>query len=157
MKMIKIIISGIFGFLGGFFAAYKLVLKSSNKWKEMSNKHLAIMLLFNQWMIAKKSGGSIAEYLENQGYQRVIIYGMSYVGQRLLEELTDSEIEIVAAMDKNADILNSAVPILAPQDEVPNTDCIIVTAIYHYSEIKEMLSYRVQCPILSLESVLYEI
>lgn len=157
MKAIKIVVFGAVGFLGGFFSAYKLVSKSINEWKQMSNKHLAILRLFNQWMIVRKEGNGVADYLKDMGYSRVIIYGMSYAGQRLLDDLAESKIEVTAAIDRNAGAIESSIPILLPQDDLPEVDCIIVTAIYSFSEIKEMLSDKVHCPILSLEDILYKI
>ncbi len=157
MKVFKIAVSYVAGFLVGFFVAYKLVSKSINEWKRMSDKHFAILRLFNQWMIVRKEGGSIAEYLREKGYSRVIIYGMSYAGQRLLDDLAESKIEVITAIDRNAGTIEVPISILLPQDEFPDADCIIVTAIYSFSEIKEMLSHKVNCPILSLEDILYKI
>ena len=42
-------------------------------------------------------------------------------------------------------------------DDLPETDVIVVTAIYFYEEIREELSQLVDCPIISLEDVVYEI
>ncbi len=35
-------------------------------------------------------------------------------------------------------------------------DAIVVTAITFYDEIKEELSRKIDCPIISLEDILYE-
>lgn len=133
----------------------KLALTASNEWRQMSDKHLALLQLFNQWMIVNKPGSSVAGYLEEKGYSKVIIYGMGYAGQRLYDELRESQIEIIAVMDRNASTIEAAVPVLLPEAAVPNADCIVVTAISYFTEIKDMLSHRVQCPILSLENILY--
>lgn len=130
--------------------------KSYGKWKEMSDKHLALMLLFNQWIIVKQSGRDIKEYFRRNGYKKVIIYGMSYAGERLLDDLAGSDVKVVAAIDKNAKNIFTDVPVIMPEEDVPECDCIVVTAVNCFDEIEKLLSEKVSCPIVSLEDVLYE-
>lgn len=129
----------------------------SAKWKAMSDKHLAIILLFNRWLMVKQSGKTIKEYFYRNSYQKVVIYGMSYAGERLLDDLTDSNIEVVAAIDKNAKDILAAVPIFTPNEEIPVCDCVVVTATSFFDEIEKTLSQKVSCPVVSLEDILYEI
>lgn len=129
----------------------------SGKWKAMSDKHLAIMLLFNQWLIVRQSGKSIKEYFFRKGYQKIVIYGMSYAGERLLDDLVDSGIEVIAAIDQKAKDIIENVPVITPDEEIPACDCIVVTAIGFFDEIEEFLSKKVSCPVVSLEDILYEI
>lgn len=99
---------------------------------------------------------SIAEYLKNKGFNKIAIYGMGYVGERLFDELKDSDVKVEYAIDKNADGINMEIDVFTPEEELPDVDLIIVTAIYFYAEIertlKELTDYRVS----SLEDILYE-
>ena len=57
--------NGHFFLLGSIVGAMGILLvknKDNNKWKELADKHLAIMLLFNQWLILKQEGKSILSY-----------------------------------------------------------------------------------------------
>lgn len=46
---------------------------------------------------------------------------------------------------------------ILPGENMPEVDAIVVTPIYYYYEIQEMLSSKVDCKIISLEDILNEI
>lgn len=123
-------------------------------------KNEAILKMFNQWLIIKQEGKSIAAYLKENNFKKIAIYGMSYAGQRLLDELKGTDIEVLYAVDQNADrMLFDEVDMItkgeiAYQQEV---DAVIVTAIYFFDDIEEEISEIVDCPIVSLEDIVYEL
>lgn len=127
------------------------------KWKEYADKHLAIMQLFNQWLMTKQEGKTLEDYLKREEINTVAIYGMSYVGERLYDELKTSGISVKYAIDKNAEGIYSEIDIVQPEEELEKVDAIIVTAIYYYDEIAEMLEKKTDARILSLEDVLYDL
>ena len=80
---------------------------------------------------------------------------MSYLGERLLDELKDTGIVVRYGIDKNAQNIYADVEIKSLDDELPEVDAIVVTAVYFFDEIEEELSKRVEYPIISLEDVVY--
>ena len=44
-----------------------------------------------------------------------------------------------------------------PKEELENVDAIIVTAVESFYEIRDMLKQKIECPIISLEDIIYEI
>ena len=42
-------------------------------------------------------------------------------------------------------------------DDLENVDAIVVTAITFFDEIAEKLEEKVNCPVISLEDILYEV
>lgn len=132
-------------------------LEEREKWKQLADKHLALMQLFNQWMITKQEGKSIVDYFHKESIKSIAIYGMSYVGERLYDELRDSDIEVKYVIDKNADGIYSELEIVTPQEELEEVDAIVVTPIFYFDEIEGMLSAKTEATILSLEDILYEI
>ncbi|MBD5523532.1 MAG: hypothetical protein HDR04_03775 [Lachnospiraceae bacterium] len=124
---------------------------------KMSEKHLSLYLLMNQWVKVKQENKSIADYLEGNGYKEIAIYGMNYVGETLLDELTNSNVKVKYAIDKNANTIYSDVDIVTPDDELAEVDAVIVTAITFFDEIEENLLEKMDCPILSMEDILYEV
>lgn len=151
------ILGATVGAVGGAAVAGKVCTKNAEKWKKMSDKHLALFLLMNEWMKTKQEGKCIKDYFDKHEYKTVAIYGMSYIGERLLDELADSGIEVKYAIDRNADAIYSDIEVCSPEDELPEVDVIIVTAVYFFDEIYDQLSKKVQCSVESLEDVLYEI
>lgn len=131
--------------------------KKVNKEHQMSEKHLTIVKVFNRWMRNKQEKKEIVKYLEQQGYQSIAIYGMSFLGERLLDELKGSGIIVKYAIDRNAENIRSKVKVKNLADELPEVDAIIVTAVYFFEEIKETISQKVNCPIISLEDIVYEV
>ena len=124
---------------------------------KMSEKHLALYLMMNQWVKVKQENKSIAKYLEAKGYREVAIYGMNYVGETLLNELTGTNVIVKYGIDKEAERMYKDIDVLLPDDELPEVDLIIVTPITFWEEIKEKLSAKSNCTIMSMEDILYEV
>lgn len=142
------------GAVGGSILAGKALNKTD--YQQLANKHLAIMKLYDQWLQTKQEGKSMVEYFHQNHISSIAVYGMSFVGQRLYEELKDSDITISYAVDKNAAGIYADVDILTPDDDLPQTDAIVVTAVYFFNEIEELLEEKTTAKILSLEDILYE-
>lgn len=119
-------------------------------------KNEAILKMFNQWLIIKQEGKNIAAYMKENNFKKIAVYGMSYAGERLLDDLKGTEIEVAYGIDQNADRIFSETEVVTLEDTLQPVDAIIVTAIYYFDEIEEKLSELVDCPIISLEDVIYE-
>ncbi len=147
--------------LGGAAAAAVAVKKVAGNATEvqhnMSEKHLALFLMMNQWVAVKQEGKNLADYFTKRGYKTIAIYGMSYAGERLVEELKDSDIQIKYGIDKKADTIYSDIDVVTMEDELAEVDAIVVTPIFFFDEIEEKLSEKTDCPIISLEDILYEV
>lgn len=128
-------------------------LKQANHY---GNKHLEMFLMMNQWVKVKQEGGNLASFFEKNNYKKIAIYGMGYAGETLVEELKGSDIEIAYGIDQKADSIFADINVVFPDNPLDDVDAIVVTAITFFDEIEERLSKKVDCPILSLEDVLYE-
>lgn len=131
--------------------------ETNKKVKKMSDKHLALFLMMNQWVKVKQEGKNLETYFERNGYQKIAIYGMSYAGETLFNELKDSNIQVAYAIDQKAEGIYADVDIVSPDAVLADVDAIVVTPIFFMDEIEEMLSSRISCPILSLEDILFEV
>ncbi len=125
--------------------------------KDMSAKHLKLFLMMNQWVKVKQEGKNLSTYFENKGYKRIAIYGMSYAGETLVDELKDTGIEVVYGIDQNADSIFADIDIVTMDDTLEEVDAVVVTAITFFGEIEEKLSGKLNCSIISLEDILYEV
>ena len=129
--------------------------KESDKWKELADKHLVLMQLFNQWMITKQEGKSVIDYFERENIKSIAIYGMSFVGERLYDELKKSNIDVKFAIDKKADRIYSDVEVVTPDDMFEEVDAIVVTPVFYYEEIESFLTKKTDITIISFEDILY--
>ncbi|MBD5489852.1 MAG: hypothetical protein HDR13_13860 [Lachnospiraceae bacterium] len=133
---------------------------SSKKIEEMAEgqrKVHELYMAFDQWLRIRQEGKTLVEYFVKNGYKTVAIYGMKELGERLHDELQGSDITVKYAIDKNADSIYADVDVLMPDEKMDLVDVIVVTALYYFDEIEEMLSDKVDCPIISLEEILYEV
>lgn len=133
---------------------------SAKKIKELAKQHAKICELymaFDRWLQIRQEGKTLAEYFTKNGYKTVAVYGMKELGERLLDELKDSGVTVSYGIDKNADAIYVDVDMVTPDKELAPVDVIVVTAITYFDEIEEMLREKVDCPIVSLEDILYEV
>lgn len=109
-----------------------------------------------EWLRIKQEGKSLTAFFVQNGYKTVAIYGMKELGERLYDELKDSEIKVKYVIDQNADSICADVDVVTPDDTLEAVDVIVVTAIHYFDEIEEALSQKVDCSIVSMEDVIYE-
>ena len=156
----KIILSAILGTvmgaIGGGGIVRTIASKKEKDCRNMSDKHLALFLLMNEWLRTKQEGKEIKKYFDKKGYKSIAIYGFSYIGERLLDELENCGLHTAYAIDKNAASIYSDIDVYTPDDLLPEADVVVVTAVYFFDEIRNGLVDKVSCPIVSLEDILYE-
>lgn len=145
------------GAIIGTRAIAQTVGKVGSQAKQLSDKHLALFLMMNQWVKVKQEGKSLSSYFEKNGYKEIAIYGMSYAGETLLNELKGTDICVAYGIDKNADVIYADVDVVSVEDTLKDVDAVVVTAITFFDEIEKMLDAKLDCPVLSLEDILYEV
>lgn len=158
--MKKVIIS-ILSLLGGVAAGAgitgKIQGKKLDETQKLSTKHLKLFEMMNRWVRLKQEGKNLSAYFEKYDYQRIAIYGMSYAGETLVEELKGTGIEVVYGIDRRADSLYTDVDILTMDDVLEEVDAVVVTAITFFDEIEKALSEKISCPIISLDDIIFEV
>lgn len=141
----------------GAVVAEKVMNKKVDKWQQMSDKHLDLFLMMNQWVHVKQKGKNLSEYFERNNYRNIAIYGMSYVGETLLDELKDFGICVKYGIDKRAGRISQEIDMVTMEDDLQEVDAVVVTVITFFNEIAEALEKKLDCPVLSLEDILYEL
>jgi hypothetical protein len=125
----------------------------TNKFRELYN--LAI-----QWVVIHQKNIDLADELFNRNYKRIVIYGMSDIGNRLFFELSqNSKIQILYTIDQGEpkqyyDFNCVKLEELYKYDE---PDVVIVTVPHMFDEIKNNLSKYFQCDVISMTDFLYEL
>lgn len=145
------------GAAAGGIAAKQASVKKIKKMNEGGAKVHELYMAFDQWLQIRQEGKTLVEYFTKNGYKTVAVYGMKELGERLIDELKGSGVTVSYAIDKNADCIYAEVDVVTPDEELAEVDVIVVTAITYFDEIEEMLCEKVDCPIVSLEDILYEI
>lgn len=150
-------LSGIIGVGAGAVTIGKVMGTKVNDWQKLSDKHLALFLMMNQWVKVKQEGKNLSDYFEKNNYKNIAIYGMSYVGETLADELKNTATKVAYGIDKKADSIYAEFDIASPEDDLEEVDAVVVTSITFFDEIETMLEKKLKCPIISLEDILYEV
>lgn len=150
-------LSFVCGGAAGISSVWSALSKKTKEAQKYADKHLAIMQVMNQWIINKQEGKSLVTFFEENGYKTIAIYGMSYLGERLEDELRDSGIKVAYAIDKNAENIYADVEVRDPEDAMDEVDAVIVTSVFFFDEIEEQLENVFDCPIISLEDIVQEV
>ena len=156
-KAIISILSTLTGAAAGVVGTQTVMKKEIEQKQQLSDKHLKLYKMMNQWVRVKQEGKMLASYLEKKDLHTIAIYGMNYAGETLVEELKGSNIQIAYGIDKRADRLCAKFPIVSAEDSLEDVDAIVVTAIAFFDEIEQELSAKVNCKIISLEDIVYEV
>lgn len=156
-KGLMAVASALAGAAAGAYAVGKVAGEATLAEKRMAEKHLTLFLMMNQWVRVKQEGKCLDSYFIGKKYKRIAIYGMSYAGETLVEELKDTEIQVAYGIDKNANSIFADVDVLGLEENMERVDAVVVTAVSFFDEIAEELSTKMDCPIISLEDILNEI
>jgi lactate dehydrogenase-like 2-hydroxyacid dehydrogenase len=135
----------------------KFLIKKNNKLEQKSDRYRSLFMMMCSWVRIKQDGKSICSYFNRHKYKNIAIYGMSHVGELLLDELKDSDVKVAYGIDRNRSYNYIDIDVCSPEDSLKEVDAIVVTAITSFDEIKSKLSTKVSCPIISLEKILFEV
>lgn len=135
-------------------------INSSSAKPKKNDKFKLYYNVLNQWLYLKHNNKNLSEYFERKEYKRIGIYGLGELGNRLIDELKDTKTEVVYGVDKN--INNTFCPVSAfVLEEISNVeediDAMVVTPVFAYDEVARELKDKVNCDIVSLEDVVFDL
>ena len=112
----------------------------------------------DMWMQNREKNKSIGCYLNGKNIKKIGIYGYGMLGRHLVYELKEAGLEDVWIADRRDNISQDFYSFinLAKGDSIPQTELVIVTALGNMEEIENMLRYKVDCPIVSLDEIVGE-
>lgn len=113
--------------------------------------------VLRDWLLLHIQGKKVSEYFAHSHYQRIAVYGMAELGQLFVSELRNSGLDVKYGIDCRAGTIAAEIPVLTMEDELPLVDVVIVTAVYYFNQIADCLKDRMECPVISIEDVLYSI
>jgi len=129
--------------------------KRIDKFEDDYKKMQTFYNLLVQWLALQQEGRNLSEYFEFNGYKKVALYGMRELGERFVDELRDTGIEVCYLVDRNADSVSTDLPKYKPDEKLPKADVMVVSAVYYFQDIQEKMEICVDFPIISLEDVVY--
>ena len=140
---------------GSTYGVCKVFLRLTEHAKRRENRFRLYYLLENQWLKLHNNGHKLEDYFINNNIYRIAIYGMDDIGNRVQEELYQSEkVKIAYMIDEDAYRKYGTGKIVDFEDDWEETDAILVTDEFYYSEIKMKIQEKGHWKIISLKDVI---
>lgn len=111
--------------------------------------------IVSEWLALKQEGKGLTEFFVENGYKTIAIYGMGELGNRLYEELKNTDIEVKYAIDQNGVSDYPELQIIESGSNVPRVDVMVVTAVFAFDDIYEKYEGMGPDQIVSLKDVVY--
>lgn len=123
---------------------------------EISNSKMYVSYyrLLEKWMVLHERGGSTKQYFISHGVKNIIIYGLGKMAHHLLEDIKESGINTVCAIDMRAVNKYEDFPVITAEEAIPDADCIVITPVHEAGYIKQQLEKRTTLPAISLSEIL---
>ena len=125
------------------------------KYQELAAKNDRLFKMAIECASRNIDNNCIYSYLKSRDYNSIIVYGLHYAGELVVNSLKGTDIKVVCGIDKNAKNIVNGLLIIHPNEDFPKADAIVVTAVTAFIEIDEFLYEKVDCPIISLEDIIY--
>lgn len=121
------------------------------------DKYRELYRVLNRWLTLKECNVDLEDYFVDRGYNKILIYGMAALGKHLYEELCRGRLEVVGALDRRQGIVYKELRIYGLEEELPECDAIVVTAVSDHEKINNSLAEKVDVPVLFLKDIIYSL
>ncbi len=122
----------------------------------LAEKNKYIYRVALKWLEREKAGKGIDQYLKKRQIHNVAVYGLGYLGKTLVECLKANGDTNIYGIDNGTVSFNLDIPIYTGDDELPEADVVIVTALSSYREIEKELIKKTNAPVVSLADIVFE-
>lgn len=157
MKKSMYLLGMLFGITIPIYFIAKLQQNCIDQWKEQADKNSGLFLLMDQWVNIKQKGKNLKDYFLKNNYEKIAIYGMGRAGQRLVEELRNTEIEVLYGIDSDINNIYSDINLVTVEDDLQRVDAVVVTALGEFDAVYDILCEKMDCPMIAIEDILNEI
>ena len=121
---------------------------------ELSEKHFEIMNIFKIWFEYYEQGNRLEDYFKKNNYKKIAIYGVGFLGERLLCQLKKTNIEIEYILDRKQGYVYGDIPVLTLDDKLGWVDVVVITSTYYYWAIsREIERKQPRLKVISIEEI----
>lgn len=149
------IIVGVLSGMGISHIAHKKM-ETTQQQENKVDKFKKYYQLLNHWLILKQCNVNLSDFFSNHSYQRVAIYGMGELGERLYSEIKNN-VEVIYGIDQNKQGKRSELQIVLDEECLDPVDVIVVTAIFDFDKIEKKLRKKCDYDIISLKDIVTEL
>ena len=154
--MSKCWLINIISFFTGIVVSWKIFRKKLNLWHQWQNEYKEKHHVLTIWLKKRTQGKKLNIYLNKYNYSSVAIYGLGEIGEILLDELIQEQVNIKYIIDKEKKKNIYNIPVHSLEEPLEPVDVIIVTPIQVFDEIKKNIESKITYHVVSIEEVIYE-
>lgn len=160
MKKFMLFLKAVFGVALGCCIIYFRYLKEAlQRERKQSQKLDQLLRTANQMIIAGSQGKTIHRGLEKRNLSSAAIYGMSEMGERVMEDiLMHSSIRLLYGIDRRAEEIKAVIPVytLEKAAEMEKPEAVILTAFAEDDALKKEIQEKLSCQVITIGELLYE-
>ena len=154
----NIINAGLFLSFIHYFLLYRKFRQNNRNSLKSQKKLDSYYVVTMQWIYNLQHGYHIGSYLKTKNIQSVSIYGMGNLAEALINELSDTDIEVIRGIDQNAENysgLGMKFPVIPP-DKLDMAEEMSDAIIAYDDIVKALQKNGIKSPVLSLEEVIFK-
>lgn len=160
MRRSRIFINTVFA-TGIVYALFHyLYLKEAlQKERKQTMKLEQLLRMANQMIVESDKGNLIHKMLEERNLSSVAIYGMSEMGERVMENiLMHSSIKLLYGIDQRAEEIKLVIPVYTLEEaaEKDKPEAVILTAFSENDSLKKEIENIMSCEVVTLGELFYE-
>lgn len=142
---------------GAFDYVYlRTALKSVRK---QSRKLEQLLQTANQMLVENTEGRQIHKRLEGRNVSSVAIYGMSEIGERIMEDLLlHSSVRLLYGMDMRAGEIRAVIPVYTLEEaaKMEKPEVVILTTYTENDNLKKAIEEKLSCNVVTIGELFYE-
>lgn len=151
LLIIGLFVGAVLGWIAEHVRCKRIILEKI----KYGDKYWDMFQLLTEWINLYERDIKPDVYLEWAGYKTIAVYGNGKMGQCLLKNLRNTDINVSYVIDRRANKMISEVPVLSINDKLPDVDVVIVTVLSDYYAIKNELKSKCTCDIVSINDVIF--
>ena len=124
-------------------------------YKCKSKKSEINLLALNKWMNLREKNISITSILRKYNINKVMVYGAGILSEHFIWECDKEGVYVSGLIDRNTSKMYKGIKYYTIEDDFPETDAIVVTAVYYMDEICNAIKkYHENIKVFSLNELL---
>lgn len=128
-----------------------------NQNKVVDEKFFLQIDILEKWLKKKIEGQNLSDYFIKRNYRKIAIYGMAVLGKRLVDELENTDIEVVYFLDNNKGANYKELERKDICYNIDDVDAVVITPIQCFDEISNGLQAAPNVNMISMQDVVYDI
>lgn len=130
---------------------------SQISYKEMFEKQKKDTEILMKWLAIKNVPEALGNYLRSIGVYQVALYGYLHLGTVLQKELLHDGIAVDYVIDRKGSMLECPFPVYTIEDDLPDTDAVIVVPVGLYKIVEPILEEKTNVKVLDFCQMIEEI